>query len=127
MTKREMRRLMKQFVRGFATIDADLLRGVLSDDFEWHMHYGRYKTHRPTGKVLKGVDGMIKELKWRRKNWRNVKFSDVVERPAGDVILQMFTISGTDENGNHFHNKVVDVYPVRDGKIIRKDTYWKQV
>ena len=35
-------------------------------------------------------------------------------------------VSGVDENGRRFHNAAVDLYPLRDGRIARKQTYWKQ-
>jgi len=38
----------------------------------------------------------------------------------------MFATQGLDENDEPFQWNVVDVYPVRDGKIAKKDTYWKQ-
>jgi ketosteroid isomerase-like protein len=39
----------------------------------------------------------------------------------------MFTTKGIDEQGRDYHLNVVDVYPVRDGLICRKDTYWKDL
>lgn len=69
----------------------------------------------------------MEEITWRQANWRNVTYANMVERPAGDVILQMFTTKGIDEQGRDYHLNVVDVYPVRDGLICRKDTYWKDL
>jgi hypothetical protein len=51
----------------------------------------------------------------------------LTERAAGDVLLQMFTTRGVDENDISYHVNVVDVYPVREGLICRKDTYWKNI
>ncbi|MBT3535297.1 MAG: SnoaL-like domain-containing protein [Rhodospirillaceae bacterium] len=127
MTDEEMLELMKRFRRGYAKADQEGLAAATTDDFEWHMHYGEPGTDSPTGRVVKGVDGVMKEIAWREANWKNVTYENMVERPAGDVILQMFTTKGTDEHGTDYHLNVVDVYPVRDGRIYRKDTYWKGV
>lgn len=126
MTDEEMMELILNFRRAYAKADPALFRDVVSDDFEWHMHYDDNETGRSTGRVLKGIEGMLEEIQWRQNNWQNVEFSEFIERPAGDRILQMFTISGIDENGDKFHTDAVDVYPVSSGKITRKDTYWKQ-
>ena len=45
----------------------------------------------------------------------------VLEETTAIVRFQLI-----DENDEPFHWNVVDVYPVRDGKIAKKDTYWKQ-
>jgi ketosteroid isomerase-like protein len=42
-------------------------------------------------------------------------------------VLQTFTTKGLDQSGAPFHVNVVDLYAVRDEKIYRKDTYWKQM
>jgi len=125
MTDQQMMELIARFRTAFRAADREGLSNVLSDDFEWHMHFAEGAEDRPTGRVAYGVEGMLEILEWRKKNWKNQKTSDLVERPAGDVILQMFTTMGIDENDEGFHWNVVDVYPVRDGRITKKDTYWK--
>lgn len=127
MKDEEMLSLIARFRRAYARADKAGLSSVISDDFEWHMHYGDPKSDSPTGRVLVGIDAMMEQIQWRRANWRDVTYENMVERVAGDSILQMFTTSGIDENGDQYHVNVVDVYPVRDGLITRKDTYWKGV
>ena len=127
MKDEEMLSLIARFRRAYAHADKAGLSSVTSDDFEWHMHYGDPESDSPTGRVLVGIDAMMEEIQWRRANWQDVTYENMVERIAGDSILQMFTTSGIDENGDRYHVNVVDVYPVRDGLITRKDTYWKGV
>ncbi len=125
MSDEEMMKLIERFRAAFRAADRDALSRVLTEDFEWHMHFADGPEDRPTGRISYGVDGMMRVLEWRKKNWENQKISDLVERVAGDVILQMFTTTGIDENGEEFLWNVVDVYPVREGRIAKKDTYWK--
>ena len=125
MSDQEMMELIARFRVAFRAIDRDALSKLLTQDFEWHMHYASTPDERPTGRIVHGVDGMIQILQWRKKHWKQLNTSNLIERPAGDVILQTFTTKGIDENDRPFHWNVVDVYPVRDGRIAKKDTYWK--
>ena len=124
MTDEEMLAVMAEFRKGYGTGDKKRLLAATTPDFEWHQHYG---DESPTGRVIKGIDGLLEELSWRQEHWRDVTYENLTERAAGDVILQMFTTRGIDENGTSYHVNVVDVYPVRDGLICRKDTYWKNI
>jgi ketosteroid isomerase-like protein len=125
MSDHEIMELIARFRTAFRAIDRDALSKVLTPDFEWHMHYAAGPNERPTGRIVRGVEGMVEVLKWRKSHWKQLKISNLVERPAGDVILQTFTTEGVDENGEPFHWNVVDLYPVREGRIAKKDTYWK--
>ena len=125
MSNDEMMELIARFRAAFRAADREELALVLTADFEWHMHFASDPKDRPTGRVVHGVDGMMEVLQWRKKHWTQLKTSHLVERCAGDVIVQTFTNHGIDENGQAFNWNVVDLYPVRDGRISKKDTYWK--
>ncbi len=127
MSDEKLMELMARFRKAYSKADRQSLESAITEDFEWRQHDGDLATDSPTGRVIKGIDGLMEELAWRKGNWRNVTYNDLVERPAGDVILQMFTVTGTDENGHDFHVNAVDVYSIRDGRIYRKDTYWKNL
>ena len=120
--------LMKQFRMAYAQANQAELHAVTSDDFEWHQHYGLRSdaaNDSPTGRILQGIDALVEELAWRQEHWQDVSYQNLEERVAGDdLLVQTFTIQGK-EDGVPFHAKVVDLYPVVAGKIVRKDTYWK--
>ena len=124
MTEAELLALMKRFRVAYGKGDRDALLAVTSSDFEWHQHCARDRVDLPTGRVLQGVDALLEELAWRRQNWSEVEYAGLEERAAGDLLVQTFTISGR-ECGQPFHARAVDLYPVREGRITRKDTYWK--
>lgn len=116
--------LMTAFRTAYLRADHAGLIEVTTEDFEWHQHTANSESERPTGTVLKGIDALLAELTWRGEHWRDVSYSSLEERAAGDMLVQTFVIKGK-EDGKPFHAKAVDLYPVVDGRIARKDTYWK--
>ena len=124
MTETEMLALMKRFRIAYGKGDATALKAAVTSDFVWHQHYATSASERPTGRVLQGVDAVIAEIQWRREHWRDVRYENLEERSAGDLLVQTFVVTGF-EDDVLFHANAVDLYPVIDGKIARKDTYWK--
>ncbi len=127
--------LMTDFKRAFAKGDAEALAQVITPEFEWHMNWFPAAGAQSTGKVLRGLDEVMAEIRWRAANWSQVRFDGVEERyliedgdaedAAGDLVVQTFTISGQDENGEGFQVDAVDLYRIVDGRLTLKDTYWK--
>ena len=119
--------LMEQFRRAYGRADRDGLLAAVTEDFEWHQHVAHEAEELPTGRVLVGIDALLEELAWRAEHWSDVQYADLEERAAGDdLLVQTFTISGK-ADGVPFHARAVDLYPVVNGKIARKDTYWKSL
>ncbi len=124
MTDAKMLELMSAFRSAYSRADRAALLQVTTGDFEWHQHAATSTSEQPTGRVLKGIDALLNELQWRTDHWQDVIYSGLEERAAGDLLVQTFVIQGC-EDGKSFHAKAVDLYPVVDGRIARKDTYWK--
>ena len=122
----ELAAVMKDFMRAFGRADRDLLATTVTDDFEWHMHWTEHGEHAPTGKVLRGLDEVMAEIERRRTSWSKLSYDDMELRYTDDMVVQTFTVSGVDERGNTFNSDAVDLYPVKDGRLARKQTYWKQ-
>ena len=118
--------VMRSFKRGFAKVDRDALAAAVTDDFEWHMHWHESDVDQPTGKVLRGLDEVMAEIERRRDHWSDLAYNNVEERYTPEMVVQTFEVSGVDATGRHFNNAAVDLYPIRDGLITRKQTYWKQ-
>ena len=81
------------------------------------------------GKATVGCfsDGEVMvEIERRRDTWTELSYDGVEERFTDDLIVQTFTVSGVDATGRRFSSDAVDLYPLRDGRITRKQTYWKQ-
>lgn len=127
MTDQALLDLMTAYRTAFGKADEAGLAAVVTEDFEWHMHYSDPEPISPSGRVLVGVKAMTQEILRRQAQWRDVRYENLVERAAGDRILQMFSQSGIDEKDRPYDVNVIDVYIVREGLIAKKDTYWKGV
>ncbi|MFK7912336.1 MAG: nuclear transport factor 2 family protein [Pseudomonadales bacterium] len=124
MTEAEALDLMVRFRSAYAKRDRAGLIAATSTDFAWHQHYAVQLAELPHGRILRGVDALLEQLQWRAEHWQDVSYANLVERAAQDVLVQTFRIAGT-EDGVAFTADVVDLYPVSDGRITAKDTYWK--
>ena len=125
MTTEDALALMKRFRKAYAKADKAELMAVTSADFEWHQHFANDSEQTPNGRTLHGVEALLEEIAWRQQHWTGVTYSDLQERLAGDdLLVQTFIIKGQ-EDGQSFYAKAVDLYPIEQGRITRKDTYWK--
>ena len=113
--------LLADFENAYASADPKNFAHCVSENFEWHQHNGTL----PFGKIISGVDAVCNEIRWRQTHWKNVKYENQVNHFHRELIISTFQISGTDENGKSFCVKAVDLYPVENNRIVRKDTYWK--
>jgi ketosteroid isomerase-like protein len=124
MPRNELEILLQAFGKAYFNADKDGLLACTTQDFEWCQHIG---TSAPVGNIIKGVDDVCLEIKRRKKEWSGIKYDDFSNHFGEDMITSLFRISGIDENGEKFDVRAVDLYSVREGKIARKDSYWKQI
>jgi hypothetical protein len=87
MSDQALLALMADFRRAYATADEEKLKSVTTDDFEWHQHVAENIDGRPTGRVLKGIDALVTEVKWRQQHWQDTQYENLVERAAGDMLV----------------------------------------
>ncbi|MFT5172788.1 MAG: ketosteroid isomerase-like protein [Hyphomicrobiaceae bacterium] len=116
--------LMKRFRAAYAAADAQALATCVTDDFVWHQHVG---PDAPAAKTIVGVDAAIQVIRWRQTNWQGLTYTEMNIHYAAELITQSFRVSGQDEHGAFFDVRAVDLYPVRNGRLAAKDTYWKQI
>ncbi|MEM9564704.1 MAG: nuclear transport factor 2 family protein [Actinomycetota bacterium] len=122
----DVREAMRELKRGFARADREALTRAVTDDFEWHLHWFDGDDDRQTGHVLRGIDEVMAEIQRRSREWTELHYADVEERYTEDLVVQTFVVSGVDGTGRRFHHAAVDLYPIRNGRIAAKRTYWKQ-
>ena len=122
----DYRGLMTRFRWAYVSMSTEGLTEVLAPGFRWNLHYFNVDDPLPTGRVLNGLDEMIEELRWRKKNWARVRFSFLAERFAPRLVVQTCRLSAIDvKEGRTFKGDAVDLYDIMDGRILTKSTYWK--
>jgi len=70
---------------------------------------------------------MLAVIQWRKGNWLDVHYRDVVDTYTNNLVVQTFRIVGADHHGSRFNCRGVDLYEVRDGLIACKDSFWKYI
>ena len=124
MDRRKLESLMREFGKAYFNADNAGLRACTTEDFEWHQHCGR---DAPDGRILRGVEAVCAEIRRRKREWRKVKYDNFENHYSSTLITSTFYVSGIDEKDRPFNVRAVDLYPIRDGKIMRKDSFWKQI
>ena len=115
--------LFRRFGKAFNRGDADAVATCVTSDFEWRLNEGP----GPTGRVVKGRDGLREEFQRRAGLARDVRFSEARIHYAGDSIFGTFRMTGKRADGGDIDVYGIDYYQVKDGLIALKDSYIKAV
>jgi len=116
--------LLRRFGKAFNRGDVDAIVACVTDDFEWVMAAG---PEAPHGRIVRGPDGMRAALAERDRALANMRFSETDVFQAGERVVGTFRMTATRADGTPVDLRGCDLYTIRDGRIARKDTYWKQV
>ncbi|MDF1722581.1 MAG: nuclear transport factor 2 family protein [Minwuia sp.] len=115
-----MRRMGKALFSG----DPRQMETVLTDDAEWHFAIGE---HAPDGRVLKGVAGFLEGVTRNKALFETLRFEDIRYEPFSDAAIVMtYLVVGKHRNGDAFTQRGVEIITTRDGKVAKKDVFWKQ-
>lgn len=117
--------LMRRFGEGFMREDLEVLRGVTTEDFEWHFAVG---SDGPDGKVYRGAEGTLEGKRDNAKIFQDLRFNDIEYYPASDDKFVMTArVTGVlSTTGKPFNLRTIELYTVRDERISKKDVFWKQ-
>ena len=69
MTDAQLLELIARYRLAYGAVDEKTLAAVVSDDFEWHMHYSDTGEIKASGKILFGVEAMVQEVRRRQASW----------------------------------------------------------
>ena len=81
----------------------------------------------PHGTRFVGFDEVRRGLLMRFENTPDVHYADLEDFVSGDCGMSKWLLTGTKSNGEKVRVRGCDFYTFRDGKVIRKDSYWKIV
>jgi ketosteroid isomerase-like protein len=116
--------VMQRFGKAYFSKDPAQLAQAITPDAEWHFAFG---PDAPDGRVRKGVAGFMQGIAENDALFEKLRFNDVVIRALDDRQLVMtYLLDGRYRGGEAFALRGIELVTVRDGKVDRKDVFWKQ-
>lgn len=104
--------------------DVDAILSYFAEDCEWLMARGssprearRCRGKAEIGEVLSERYGRIPDMRW----------VDIKHWISGDKAVSEWVVQGTSDTGETLDVLGCDLWEFRDGKVTKKDTYWKYI
>ena len=114
---------LKEVLNAFNRHDVDAIMSFFADDCVFDTPRGPL----PGGAHLVGKDAVGKGFAARFEGIPDIHYGDDRHWVSGNRGVSEWTITGTDKEGNPVHVRGCDLFEFSDGKITRKDSYWKIV
>ena len=122
-TDRVTTETLARLLEAFNAHDLDAIMGFFVDDCVLEMPRGP----DPWGRRLEGRERVREGLATRFAGIPDVHYADDRHWVAGDRGCSEWLLTGTSTNGEPIAVRGCDLFELRDGKIVRKDSYWKIV
>lgn len=116
--------LLDTIQKAFNDHDVDAILSHFADDCEWLMARG---PEDRVGRRLVGKPAIGEVLRSRFEVIRDMRWVDMTHYVAGDRATSEWTVQGTLPDGAAIDFLGCDLWAFRNGKVTRKDTYWKVV
>lgn len=113
----------KAILDAFNAHDLDAVMSFFADDCSLDMPRGT----EPWGTRFVGKAAVREGLAGRFKGIPDVHYGHDRHWGAGDMVASEWLLTGTRPDGEKVTVQGCDHYEFRDGKVIRKDSYWKIV
>lgn len=112
---------LKQFLAAFNAHNLDAIMEFFADDCELYMPRGKeaWGTHYVGKPVVR------EGLATRFAGVPDVHYGDDSHWVAGNLGVSTWLLTGTTKTGEQIRVRGVDLLEFRDGKIVKKDSYWK--
>lgn len=114
---------VKAILDAFNAHDLDAIMEFFSDDCSLDMPRGP----DPWGQRFVGKADVRAGLATRFKGLPDVRYSDDRHWISGNMVVSEWLLTGTRIDGVQVKVRGCDHYEFRDGKVVRKDAYWKIV
>jgi steroid delta-isomerase-like uncharacterized protein len=112
---------LKKILEAFNRHDLDAIMEFFSDDCSFDMPKGP----EPWGQRFIGKDQVREALAGRFKGIPDVHYGDDRHWVTADMGVSEWTLTGTTTSGVSVKVRGCDLWEFRNGKVIRKDSYWK--
>jgi ketosteroid isomerase-like protein len=113
--------LLKNFLEAFNRHDLDAIMDCFAEDCVFYMPRGA----RPRGDQYIGKQKVRAGLAKRFEGIPDVHYGDDQHWVCGDLGVSEWTLTGTSTSGQHIEVRGVDLLEFAEGKVIRKDSFWK--
>jgi taurine dehydrogenase small subunit len=105
--------------------DVDAILDYFTDDVEWLMARG---PEAKDGRRLKGKTAIGDVLRARFEVFPDMRWEEMSHFIDGDRAASEWVVRGTNRRtGEKLELLGCDLWTFRDGKVVKKDTYWKYV
>ena len=123
MSERVTQDLMKGFLEAFNRHDLDAIMGYFADDCVFYMPRGA----GPRGDKYAGKAEVRAGLAKRFEGIPDVHYGEDKHWVGDDFGISEWTLTGTTVAGKKIEVRGVDLLEFAEGKITRKDAFWKIV
>jgi len=113
----------KAMLDAFNAHDLDAIMEFFADDCSLDMPRGP----NAWGQRYVGKSAVREGLASRFKGLPDVHYGDDRHWITGNMVVSEWLLTGTRPNGVRVEVRGCDHYEFRDGKVVRKDAYWKIV
>ena len=114
---------LRALVEAFNAHDLDRIMGFFTDDAVLEMPRGP----DPCGSRYEGRAAVREALRGRFTGLPDVHYGNDVHFVDGDMGISQWTLTGTPAVGPRLEVRGCDFYTFRDGKVAKKDSFWKIV
>jgi ketosteroid isomerase-like protein len=121
MSKLVTYELLKGFLEAFNRHDLDSIMGYFAEDCVFYMPRGS----APRGDRYVGKDQVRAGLAKRFEGIPDVHYGEDQHWVCGDFGVSEWTLTGTSVSGKKIEVRGVDLLEFAEGKITRKDSFWK--
>ncbi len=108
---------------GFNAHDIDAIMDYFAEDCSLDLPRGP----DPHGSRYVGRDEVRRGIMTRFQTTLDVHYAEVENFASDDTGMSRWLLTGTTLNGDKVRVRGCDFYSFQDGKVIRKDSYWKIV
>jgi ketosteroid isomerase-like protein len=108
---------------GFNAHDVDAIMGFFAEQCSLDLPRGP----EPHGRRYVGRDEVRRGLMTRFESTPDVHYGEVENFACGNTGMSRWLLTGTTPAGENVRVRGCDFYTFQNGKVIRKDSYWKIV
>jgi ketosteroid isomerase-like protein len=113
--------VLRAFLDAFNAHDVDAIMSFFADDCVMEMPRGP----GPGGRRLVGKEQVREGVQSRLDGIPDIRYDDDRHWVCGDRGVSEWTIRGTQQSGERIEVRGCDLLELVDGKISRKDSFWK--